>query len=107
MRSRPGSRHSTGSMRQRSADQDLRASRILVLAPISLAPIILPSSCPVCRRSGGRSQAPWPWLAPRALSPDPARFITELLSKPIRYGYMNGIAIAVLISQLPKPSASR
>jgi high affinity sulfate transporter 1 len=29
-------------------------------------------------------------------------FITELLSKPIRYGYMNGIAAAVLISQLPK-----
>ncbi|AMV45211.1 transporter [Paraburkholderia caribensis] len=29
-------------------------------------------------------------------------FITELLSKPIRYGYMNGIAITVLISQLPK-----
>ena len=29
-------------------------------------------------------------------------FITELLSKPIRYGYMNGIALMVLISQLPK-----
>jgi MFS superfamily sulfate permease-like transporter len=29
-------------------------------------------------------------------------FITELLSKPIRYGYMNGIALAVLISQSPK-----
>jgi high affinity sulfate transporter 1 len=29
-------------------------------------------------------------------------FITELLSKPIRYGYMNGIAITVLISQLPR-----
>jgi len=29
-------------------------------------------------------------------------FITELLSKPIRYGYMNGIALSVLISQLPK-----
>jgi high affinity sulfate transporter 1 len=29
-------------------------------------------------------------------------FITELLSKPIRYGYMNGIALAVLISQLPR-----
>jgi MFS superfamily sulfate permease-like transporter len=29
-------------------------------------------------------------------------FITELLFKPIRYGYMNGIALAVLISQLPK-----
>jgi high affinity sulfate transporter 1 len=29
-------------------------------------------------------------------------FFTELLSKPIRYGYMNGIALTVLISQLPK-----
>ncbi|CAM3856583.1 SulP family inorganic anion transporter [Ectopseudomonas alcaliphila] len=29
-------------------------------------------------------------------------FITELLSKPIRYGYMNGIALSVLISQAPK-----
>jgi high affinity sulfate transporter 1 len=28
-------------------------------------------------------------------------FITELISKPIRYGYMNGIALTVLISQLP------
>ncbi|MBP6299972.1 MAG: SulP family inorganic anion transporter, partial [Arenimonas sp.] len=29
-------------------------------------------------------------------------FVTDLLSKPIRYGYMNGIALTVLISQLPK-----
>jgi len=29
-------------------------------------------------------------------------FITDLLSKPIRYGYMNGIALTVLVSQLPK-----
>ena len=29
-------------------------------------------------------------------------FVTELFSKPIRYGYMNGIALTVLISQLPK-----
>jgi high affinity sulfate transporter 1 len=29
-------------------------------------------------------------------------FVTELLSKPIRYGYMNGIAFVVLTSQLPK-----
>ena len=28
-------------------------------------------------------------------------FITELISKPIRYGYMNGIALTVLFSQLP------
>ena len=29
-------------------------------------------------------------------------FVTDLLSKPIRYGYMNGIALAVLVSQAPK-----
>ena len=28
-------------------------------------------------------------------------FVTELLSKPIRYGYMNGIAVTVIVSQLP------
>lgn len=28
-------------------------------------------------------------------------FMTELISKPIRYGYMNGIALTVLISQAP------
>jgi high affinity sulfate transporter 1 len=29
-------------------------------------------------------------------------FITDLLSKPIRYGYLNGIALTVVVSQLPK-----
>jgi high affinity sulfate transporter 1 len=29
-------------------------------------------------------------------------FLTDLLSKPVRYGYMNGIALTVLLSQLPK-----
>lgn len=29
-------------------------------------------------------------------------FVTDLLSKPIRYGYMNGIALVVIISQAPK-----
>ena len=28
-------------------------------------------------------------------------FVTELLSKPIRYGYMNGIALTVLVTQVP------
>ncbi|MBT9456468.1 MAG: SulP family inorganic anion transporter [Burkholderiaceae bacterium] len=28
-------------------------------------------------------------------------FVTELLSKPIRYGYLNGIALTVVVSQLP------
>ncbi|HYN42552.1 MAG TPA: sulfate permease [Thermoanaerobaculia bacterium] len=29
-------------------------------------------------------------------------FITDLLSKPVRYGYLNGIALTVLVGQLPK-----
>jgi len=29
-------------------------------------------------------------------------FLADLLSKPIRYGYLNGIALTVLVSQLPK-----
>ena len=29
-------------------------------------------------------------------------FVTELLSKPIRYGFMNGIALTLSLSQLPK-----
>ncbi len=28
-------------------------------------------------------------------------FVTELLSKPIRYGYLNGIALTLLVGQLP------
>src|SRR5215212_10327456 len=29
-------------------------------------------------------------------------FITDLLSKPVRYGYVNGIALTVIFGQLPK-----
>ena len=29
-------------------------------------------------------------------------FITDLLSKPVRYGYVNGIALTVIVGQLPK-----
>ena len=32
----------------------------------------------------------------------PLGFVADLLSKPVRYGYMNGIALTVLLSQLPK-----
>ena len=34
-------------------------------------------------------------------------FVTGLLSKPIRVGYLNGIALAVIVSQLPSCSESR
>ena len=29
-------------------------------------------------------------------------FVTDLLSKPIRVGYLNGIALIVIVSQIPK-----
>jgi MFS superfamily sulfate permease-like transporter len=85
-------------------------SRILVLGPdSSLAAVILAvvvqqsGGDPMRRDSAGQHDgsgirawyASWAGLARLG-------FITELLSKPIRYGYMNGIALAVLISQLPK-----
>ena len=84
-------------------------SRILVLGPdSSLAPIILGVVLPL---SGGDPERAVAIAAAMALVAGGVcivagmmrlGFVTELLSKPIRYGYMNGIALAVLISQLPK-----
>jgi len=84
-------------------------SRILVLGPdSSLAAVILAVVLPL---SGGvplRAVALASMMAVVSgtvcILAGVARlgFITELLSKPIRYGYMNGIALVVLISQLPK-----
>jgi len=84
-------------------------SRILVLGPdSSLAPIILGVVLPLSVGDPARSVVIASAMAIVAggvcIVAGIARlgFITELLSKPIRYGYMNGIALAVLISQLPK-----
>jgi high affinity sulfate transporter 1 len=84
-------------------------SRILVLGPDSaLAAIILGVVVPL---SGGDAVRAATLAAMMAIVSGTvcilagiARlgFVTELLSKPIRYGYMNGIALTVLISQLPK-----
>src|SRR6201994_3931547 len=84
-------------------------SRILVLGPDSaLAALILTVVLPL---SGGEPQRAIALAGMMAIvsgvvcvAAGLARlgFITELLSKPIRYGYMNGIALTVLISQLPK-----
>jgi high affinity sulfate transporter 1 len=84
-------------------------SRILVLGPDSaLAAVILSVVVPL---SGGDPQRAVTLAGMMALISGTvcilaglARlgFVTELLSKPIRYGYMNGIALTVLISQLPK-----
>jgi high affinity sulfate transporter 1 len=84
-------------------------SRILVLGPdSSLAAIILGIVLPL---SGGDPQRAIALASMMAIVSGTVcilagvlrlGFITELLSKPIRYGYMNGIALTVLISQIPK-----
>lgn len=84
-------------------------SRILVLGPdSSLAPLILGVVLPLSGGDPLRAVALAGMIAIVAgivcILAGAARlgFITELLSKPIRYGYMNGIALTVLVSQLPK-----
>jgi high affinity sulfate transporter 1 len=84
-------------------------SRILVLGPdSSLAAVILAVVLPL---SAGDPQRAVPLGGMMAIvsgmvcvAAGLARlgFITELLSKPIRYGYMNGIALTVILSQIPK-----
>ncbi|MFL9892488.1 SulP family inorganic anion transporter [Paraburkholderia sp. RL17-381-BIF-C] len=84
-------------------------SRILVLGPdSSLAAVILAVVVPLSAGDPIRAVALAGMMAivsgAVCILAGLARmgFITELLSKPIRYGYMNGIALTVLISQLPK-----
>src|SRR5215469_14921253 len=84
-------------------------SRILVLGPdSSLAPLILTVVQPLSAGEPQRAVALAGALAIVSgivcVGAGLARlgFITELLSKPIRYGYMNGIALTVLLSQIPK-----
>jgi len=84
-------------------------SRILVLGPdSSLAAVILAVVLPLSDGDPLRAVALAGMMAvvsgTLCILGGVARlgFVTELLSKPIRYGYMNGIALTVLISQLPK-----
>jgi len=84
-------------------------SRILVLGPDSaLAAVILAVVAPLAGGDPMRAVALASAMAVVSglvcIVAGLARlgFVTELLSKPIRYGYMNGIAFTVLLSQLPK-----
>ena len=84
-------------------------SRILVLGPdSSLAPVILAVVFPLSGGDPMRAVALASMMAVVSglvcvlIGVLRLGFVTELLSKPIRYGYMNGIALTVLISQLPK-----
>ena len=87
----------------------LGPSRIIVLGPDSaLAAVILGVVVPLAGGDGVRAATLAAMLALVSgtvlILAGLLRlgFVTELLSKPIRYGYMNGIALTVLISQLPK-----
>jgi high affinity sulfate transporter 1 len=84
-------------------------SRILVLGPDSaLAAVIAATILPLAAGDPDRAVA----LASAlgiitgllCIAAGLARlgFLTDLLSKPVRVGYMNGIALTVILSQLPK-----
>jgi high affinity sulfate transporter 1 len=84
-------------------------SRILVLGPdSSLAAVILAVVAPLSAGDPQRALALAGMMALVSgvvcVGAGLARlgFVTELLSKPIRYGYMNGIALTVILSQLSK-----
>lgn len=84
-------------------------SRILVLGPdSSLSAIIAATILPLAGADPHRAPILAAMLAifsgTFCISAGLARFgfITDLLSKPIRYGYLNGIALTVFIGQLPK-----
>jgi high affinity sulfate transporter 1 len=84
-------------------------SRILVLGPdSSLAPLIAASIIPLAAGDPDQAVALAGLLAVMAgvlcVAAGLLRFgfITDVLSKPVRYGYMNGIALTVLVGQLPK-----
>ncbi len=83
-------------------------SRVLVLGPdSSLVALIIAVVLPLSAGDPQRAMALAGMMAVASgllcILAGAARlgFVTELLSKPIRYGYMNGIALTVLIGQLP------
>ena len=84
-------------------------SRILVLGPdSSLAAVILAVVLPLSGGDPEHALLPGSMMAIVsgvvlvAAGFSRLGFITELLSKPIRYGYMNGIAVTIILSQTPK-----
>jgi high affinity sulfate transporter 1 len=87
----------------------LGPSRILVLGPDSaLLPLIAAVVVPLSAGSQDRAVALSALLAVVVgvviIAAGVARlgFLTDLLSAPVRQGYLNGIALIVLVSQLPR-----
>ena len=87
----------------------LGPSRILVMGPdSSLAPLIAAVVVPLSLGNPSKAAVLAGTLGVLTgvvcVAAGLARFgfITELLSNPVRYGYLNGIALYVIVSQLPK-----
>ncbi|CAB3684271.1 SulP family inorganic anion transporter [Paraburkholderia rhynchosiae] len=84
-------------------------SRILVLGPDSaLVALILAAAMPLAHRGGAQAVMLAGALALLsgglcvAVGVLKLGFIADLLSTPIRHGYLNGIMLTIIISQLPK-----
>ena len=87
-------------------------SRILVLGPdSSLGPMIAATHPPAGRRGRGPAAGRRARLGARAdgRGDHPARrasaklgFVADLISKPTMIGYMNGLAVTILVGQLPE-----
>lgn len=84
-------------------------SRILVVGPDSALAAMIAAT--VVERAAGDSAraialgsllAVFSGLFCMAAALAKVGFITELLSKPVRVGYLNGIALTILVTQLPK-----
>ena len=87
----------------------LGPSKILVLGPdSSLAPLIAATIVPLAAGNPDRAVALAGALSIGAgliaIAAGIGRFgfVTELLSMPVRVGYLNGIAVVVIVGQLPK-----
>lgn len=84
-------------------------SRVLVMGPdSSLAPLILAAVVPLAARDSAEAVALAGSLSIVVgivgVTAGLARFgfVSELLSAPVRYGYLNGIALTIVVAQLPK-----
>ncbi|MBL9091072.1 MAG: SulP family inorganic anion transporter [Planctomycetaceae bacterium] len=84
-------------------------SRVLVLGPDSslaalIAATVLPLAAGSPERAGELAALSAMLCGLLCVVAGLARlgFVTDLLSKPIRYGYINGIVLTVLVGQLPK-----
>ena len=83
-------------------------SNILVVGPDSaIAPMIaaamVPLAAPASRRAGaaGCDARPYRRRVLRGRRVVRLGFLTDLLSQPVRHGYMNRIALTIIVNQLP------